>query len=190
MDVLGEWQSENGPTWEVNFRDLDEELRFLRAGVTKWRGAPLVRETALAAIRADGVEMRDKKSQAIAIGQWVQDNIYYVHELPERFATPAETLRSRAGDCDDGAWLIGAMLESVGIPSKLVTMKLCTQSRVPFTKLPRVCSWRHIFPAAVMQPSGALLPLDWTLKNYKVREIQNPIHVSEKRGDTVTLKIA
>lgn len=189
MDILGGWQSENGPTFEVSFKDLDEELRFLRAGVAKWRGNPQIRDTAMAAIRADNAEMRDKKSQAIAIGQWVQDNIYYVHELPERFATPAETLRTKAGDCDDGAWLIGAMLESVGIPSQLVCMKLCS-NMVMFGQSFQSCAWKHIFPAAVMQEKGTLLPLDWTLKHYKVRELKNPISVAQEKGQSVTLKIA
>ena len=193
MKTLGSWESPNGPTFNVEFRDLDEQLRFLRrmvsgppvtvrdvAGVAHtigdYRSHPQIRELALTIIKERGARSRDKKGQAIAIGQWVQDNIYYVHEMPERFQTPIETLRLKAGDCDDSTVLIDSLLETIGIPSQLVCMQ------VDF-------AWKHIFPAAVMQ-NGALLPLDSTMRDFPVDSVTNPTAWAMERGKRVRIKLA
>lgn len=194
MQALGSWQSTDGqPTFSVQFRDLDEELRYLRRmisgpqvtvtdrlGVPRvigdYRSHPQIRELALDIIRGAGVREREKKAQAIAIGQWIQDHIYYVHELPERFQTPIETLRLMAGDCDDQAQLCGSLLETIGIPSQLVCMWVDGV-------------WKHIFCAAVMQ-NGALLPLDSTMKDYPVDSVTNPVMWAQQRGKSVKIKLA
>lgn len=185
MNILGQWESEHGPTWEVDFKDLDEQLRFLRSLVSKYRQHPKVRDLATSILRDGGVPMRDKREQAIALGQWVQDHVYYVHELPERFQTPVATLRTLAGDCDDGTTLVCSLLESVGIPSRMVCMKLCPKGyRLEF------CGWKHIFPAAVNEKTGALLPLDWSMKSYQVRQLKNPVEFANEHGKQVSLKMA
>lgn len=175
MRTLGSWDSANGPAWMVDFRDIDEQLTYLRKVVDEWRGSPLIRNLAVQIIKEQGIAPKDKKAQAIAIGLHVQAAIYYVHELPERFQTPAETLRLAAGDCDDTTALVCALLESIGIPSALVCMKFDEQ-------------WQHIFPAAWME-WGALLPLDTTL-NASVAELQNPCAIAQARGKAVSLKLA
>lgn len=174
MRTLGTWQSSHGPSWLVDFTSVDEQLRFLRKLVEKYRQSPMIRDLAVKTILDAGCPMKDKRSQALAIGTWVQDNIYYVLELPERFATPEETLRAKAGDCDDMTTLTGAMLESIGIPSLLVAMKIDYRLS-------------HIFPGALM-PSGKLLPLDSTLK-FPVRNVVNPCDHAKSKGKRVSLKI-
>jgi len=181
--------TEHGPTFQVTFRDLDDQLRFLRqlisgpkvtiGGLTigEYRADPAIRELAVRIIKEAGAEMRDKKAQALAIGQWVQDNIYYVHEMPERFATPLEVLRAGAGDCDDGVPLVGSLLECIGIPSGMVCMNING-------------AWSHIFPTAIMQATGRQLPLDWTMRNFSVLEVKNPIVWAYERGKTVRIKLA
>jgi len=190
MNVIGTFTSPNGPTWNVEFRDLDEQLRFLRKMVSgpavkmpngqligNYRADPVIRELAMTIIRnaTGGARQKDKKGQALAIGQWVQDNIYYVHELPERFQTVHETLRTRAGDCDDTAQLVNSLLESIGIQSQYCCMQ------IDFV-------WKHIFPCAVM-PNGALLPLDTTM-DYSVDSVTNPAAWSEAKGKMVKIKLA
>lgn len=170
------WDGEHGPSWFVEFENIDEQLRFLRSMVDKYRMRAFVRDKAMEIIRAAGIDQRNKKEQAIAIAAWVQSNVYYVHELPERFATPDETLRTKAGDCDDQTVLIASMLESVGIKAALVCMSINGR-------------WAHIFPAAIMTPRGTLLPLDSTLKT-SVYDVQNPIEVITAKGKRVALKIA
>lgn len=190
MNVIGTFLSPAGPTWAVDFADLDEQLRFLRKMVSgpvvrmpngqyigNYRAEPIIRELALTIIRdkTGGARQKDKKGQALSIGQWVQDNIYYVHELPERFQTALETLRLKAGDCDDSAQLTCALLESVGIQSQFCCMQ------IDFV-------WKHIFPCALL-PNGALLPLDTTM-DYSVDTVVNPPAWSESKGKRVKIKLA
>jgi hypothetical protein len=171
MRVLDQFSGPNGPTWSVEFKDLDEELRFLRKLIVKFRGNPVIRDLAIKIINDTGVESRDKKLQALAIANWVKENIYYVHELPERFQFPDETLRSKAGDCDDFSTLIGSMLESIGIPSFLVAMNINGK-------------WSHIFCSARID--NGLLPLGST--NRFGVEI-NPIKFAYEKGKTVMVKV-
>ena len=158
----------------MDFKDIDEELRFLRTMVTQYRQAPQIRDLAVGIVRNSGAPARDKKAQAIALANWVKTNIFYIHELPERFQLPTETLRLKAGDCDDHTTLLASMMESVGIPSSLVCMEVNGQ-------------WAHIFPAAVMK-NGAHLHLDTTAKSGDLG--QNPVTYAQERGKRVRLKIA
>lgn len=173
MRTLGSYESDHGPVFKAEFEDLDDELRFLRRIISKYRELPLIRDLAVSIIRKAACPQRDKKCQAIAIATWVKDNIYYVHELPERFAYPDEVLRAKAGDCDDFSTLIGALVESIGIPSMLVTMKIGFK-------------WAHIFAAAQMA-SGALLPLDAT---NRFGLGVNPIQQTLSKGKPVAIKLA
>ncbi len=175
MRTLAGWQTENGPTLAVNFKDLDEQLRFLRSLITDYRARPEIRNQALEIVLSSGAASRDKKMQAIEIAKWVQMHVYYIHELPERFQTPTETLRLQAGDCDDQTSLLCSLLESIGIPTRTVTMKINGV-------------WSHIFPAAVLP--GGLLPLDTTSRE-PVENLVNPVRWATERGKTVnSLKFA
>lgn len=60
--------------------------------------------------------------EAVAIQQWVRDNIRYVRDVDdvETLATPIETLNQRAGDCDDKSLLAGSLLASIGFPVRYV----------------------------------------------------------------------
>lgn len=174
MRTLGALPSEHGPAVVVDFKDIDEELRFLRKMVTQYRMMPSIRDLAVGIIRNSGAPPRDKKQQALALAEWVKKNIYYIHELPERFQLPTETLRLKAGDCDDHTTLLASMMESVGIPSSLVCMEVNG-------------SWAHIFPAAIMK-DGSHVHLDTTAKSGDLA--QNPVKYAQERGKRVRLKIA
>jgi hypothetical protein len=174
MKTLGAWPSDHGPAAVVDFKDIDEQLRFLRKVVANYRQTPQVRDLSVGVIKNAGVAPRDKREQALALARWVRDNIYYIHELPERFQLPTETLRLKAGDCDDHTSLLCSMLESVGIPSMLVCMEVNG-------------TWSHIFAAAAMK-DGKLLHLDTTAKSGDLA--QNPVKYAQDRGKKVRLKIA
>lgn len=158
----------------VKFSDYSDVAKFLRRMITQYRGNPIVRERALNIIKGSA-NQKDKAAQAIAIGEWVQANVYYVHELPERFNTPPKTLESMAGDCDDFTTLIGAMLESVGIRSQFIIMNIDGQ-------------WRHIFPRALIEPAGGspskVIPLDATL-DYSIGELTDPVTYMRDTGHQV-----
>lgn len=170
---LAEFEGEGGPAWLVKFDGFDSELRYLRSLITKFRAMPEIRNLAVEIIKNAGVFPKDKRGQALAIARYVQRHVYYVHELPERFQWPTETLRLKAGDCDDFTTLIGALAESLGIPIVMVVMQLNGR-------------WAHIFPAAQL-PSG-LLALDATL-SAPVGE-ESPISLAKAAGKRVLLKMA
>lgn len=170
--LTGQYNSPHGPVFRAEFKDLDDELRFLRRMITAYREVPVIRDLAVDIIRKAACPSRDKKCQALAIATWVKDNIYYVHELPERFAYPDEVLRAKAADCDEFAPLTGALIESIGIPAMLVTMRIGMK-------------WAHIFCAAKL--ATGLLPLDAT--NRFGLEV-NPIQHALSKGKSVAIKLA
>lgn len=58
----------------------------------------------------------DYTSEALAVCRWVECNIRYVRDINnvEFVRWPRETLKTRAGDCDDMSVLIAALMESIG----------------------------------------------------------------------------
>lgn len=174
MKMLAEYPSSNGPTWSVQFKDLDDELRFLRRMITSYRELPVIRNLAVKIIKDSDCTPRDKRAQSLAIADYIQRNIYYVHELPERFQYPDETLRLKAGDCDDYTTLIGSLVESIGIPCSMVVMQVNG-------------AWIHIFPAVKL--NTGLLTLDATLR-FPVTSQVNPISFAIQKGKSVRIKLA
>lgn len=64
-------------------------------------------------------DTNDQKAEKIL--KWVTENITYTsdtdqYHLGEYWAKPTETLKSRRGDCEDGAFLIQSMALAAGIP--------------------------------------------------------------------------
>lgn len=173
MRVLETWQHQlMGPSYLVEFPNLDSQLHLIRGMISKWSGHPDVRNLALRIVRDAGLDTRDKPAMAQTIGRWVQDNITYIHELPERFQTPEVTIATAAGDCDDMNILIGALVEAIGVPVGVIAMEVNG-------------AWRHIFPAAWIK--DAFLPLDASLKD-RIGTV-NPVLRSLSKGKMVRLKI-
>lgn len=63
------------------------------------------------------IDIDDPIYKVMAIGYWVGLNIRYVSDPRglEYIAPPVETIRVKAGDCDDFAVLLAALYESVGL---------------------------------------------------------------------------
>jgi len=74
--------------------------------------------TVRAYVPADLV-LNDKMFKIIAVASWVSENIRYISDpyKLEYIASPIETLRVKAGDCDDFAVLLALMYRAVGIRS-------------------------------------------------------------------------
>ncbi|NJD06710.1 MAG: transglutaminase domain-containing protein [Methylococcaceae bacterium] len=81
-----------------------------------------VRRQAVAILRNGGVRAKDYLGEIKALFQWVQSHIRYTRDTfrVELLHSPRRMLELRAGDCDDMAVLLGAVLESVGHPVRLV----------------------------------------------------------------------
>lgn len=63
---------------------------------------------------------RDRPAEVRALHEFVRDRIRYVRDprAVETLQAPERTLQIKAGDCDDKAILLAALLESIGHPSR------------------------------------------------------------------------
>jgi hypothetical protein len=169
----------------VSFRDFSAQAAFLRKMVDGYSKDRSLRELAVSIITAC-CESRDKKCQALAIGRWVQDHVYYVHEGRETFQTPPTTLRGweqgqAAGDCDDSSVAVAALLGTVGIKSLLAIIKIAPAGQ------PLAGRWAHIFPVALIPTRDGIhrLTLDTTLRE-PIDDMVNPIAKVQASGRLVT----
>lgn len=98
-----------------------------------------MRDMARAAIRDPAQKIRTLAMQLVAnlpprsyqrevyrLHQFVRDDIRYVRDPVgvELVSTPARTLDTRAGDCDDKSVLLAALLESLGHPTRFKAIAL------------------------------------------------------------------
>ena len=147
---------------------------YLRKMVDRYRNLMPIREKAVEIVREAGIPPKAKLAQAVAIGEWMRRNVYYVNEPEETFQTPLRTLRSGFGDCDDFTTLGASLCEGIGIPCQLVGIGV----NAPGERL------THIFPRAIVRHGRRVLkvPLDATI-NYPMGT--DPIRVAAARGDRV-----
>jgi hypothetical protein len=81
-----------------------------------------VRQKAIDVLVRRGVRPKDYLGEIKALFEWVQRNIRYTKDTfrLEVLHSARRMLQLRAGDCDDFSILLGAMLEAVGHPVRLV----------------------------------------------------------------------
>ncbi|MGH9310060.1 MAG: transglutaminase-like domain-containing protein [Vicinamibacterales bacterium] len=99
-------------------RTVAHVIELIRAGAKDFR----VRQTAIAILRRRGVRPKDYLGEIKALFEWVQQHIRYTRDpfRVEVLHSPRRMLQLRAGDCDDMAIVLGAMLEAVGHCVRLV----------------------------------------------------------------------
>jgi transglutaminase-like putative cysteine protease len=133
MRYVGAFTVESRPTYAV-LRDLPpgfetrDTLRYMRDLVHASLQNPLqtVREQAIAIVKGAGVDERDWTGEVTALQGWVRDNIRFQRD-PEDFElvqTPEKTLEYGAGDCDDKATLLAALLKAQGHPAQFIAIGL------------------------------------------------------------------
>jgi hypothetical protein len=110
---------------------------------------------ALAITIVQGTAARDDYAQAAAIFEWVKQNIEFRGEYDELLQTPLVTAQLQAGDCDDHATLVMALLRAIGIQSDFVTV--ATDPTDPDQQ------FSHVFTSAWIRNKQAWLPLDTTV---------------------------
>lgn len=156
----------------ARFKDMPDMGAYLRRMATEWGNTLPIKQLAMKIIRDAGAASRDEQAQALAIGSWVQRNVYYVHEGKETFQQPPTTVELRAGDCDDMTTLICALLQSVGIKWAMCLLKINGK-------------WAHIFPVSFVRVPGETglhrLTLDATLSD-PVDDMVNPIAKVSGKG--------
>ena len=109
-------QIPDGP--EGIYITLRHMRRFIRDGKIK----PVIREKAMQL--TSHLHPKDWVGEVQAIHKFVRDDIRYIKDITnvETVAWPEYTLEKRAGDCDDKVVLAGALLESIGHPTRSVAI--------------------------------------------------------------------
>ena len=125
-----------------------------------------VRQKAIQIFRAYGVRPKDRLGEVCALFDWVRRNVRYTRDIfrVELLHSARRMLELQAGDCDDMAILLGAMLMSTGHPVRLVLAGF---------RLNRPHAYSHIYPevnvrgrwiaidATVARPMGWAPPALW-----------------------------
>ena len=95
-------------------------LAVMRKLVREAKILPVIRN--LAVIIIAGLPHKAYAEQAAAVQRWVRSNVQYVRDVRgvETITPPAYLVRTRAGDCDDQATFVASLLESIGLPTRLV----------------------------------------------------------------------
>ena len=97
---------------------LNVMRRLTRAGKKDIR----IRELAFSLIK--GLPSKDYYGQMLRLHEFVRDHINYVRDIRgvETVQEPIKTVEYEAGDCDDQAVLLAALLESIGHPTRFVAL--------------------------------------------------------------------
>ncbi|HKM99463.1 MAG TPA: transglutaminase-like domain-containing protein [Candidatus Binataceae bacterium] len=114
------------------------DAQFVRFAIDIVRSVPAFEET----------------SEVEALYSWVKRNIRFTKDpvTKEKLYPPAELLKIRAGDCDDIAMLLGALLIAIGYPARLITVSANAEQPNEFS---------HVYTEAeVPTGSGNWIPLD------------------------------
>jgi len=128
-------------------RTLDLMRQLARQGSTNLA----VRQKALTLVAP--LAQKDFVGELNAMFVYVRDNIRYVRDVAgvETLQDPAYTLSRAAGDCDDKATLLAAMLLSTGHPARFVAVGFQT---------PDQCE--HVYLEGQPSPGGQWIPMDPT----------------------------
>ena len=109
-----------------NFSDYESKYDFTIGAIVDfiitYRHHPHIRRLAMGLI--NGIPERQHKNEAKTIFLYVRDCIPFRKDIRdvETVQTPVQTLELHGGDCDDKTVLLNALLESVGLKTRVVTV--------------------------------------------------------------------
>jgi transglutaminase-like putative cysteine protease len=131
-----------------------ETVRYIKGLIRAGAKDFYVRQKAIDILMDEGVKPKNYLGEIKALFRWVQANIRYTKDpyRVEVLHSARRLLELRAGDCDDMAILLGAMLEGIGHPVRLVLTG-------PDPRRPRLLS--HIYVEVYYK--GHWIPLDPTM---------------------------
>ena len=97
-------------------------LNVMRAIKNAYKKLSSIRNLALTITR--DLPQKSFVRQIHLLHEYVRDHIAYVKDIAgvETVQTPDVTLYNRAGDCDDKAVLLAALLESIGHPTRFIAI--------------------------------------------------------------------
>jgi Transglutaminase-like superfamily len=99
-------------------KTLEHIIELIKKGAKDFH----VRQTAIDILLQRGVRAKDYLGEIKALFEWVQQKVRYTKDTfrVEVLHSARRMLELRAGDCDDMSILLGAMLESIGHPVRLL----------------------------------------------------------------------
>ena len=104
--------------YDGTLRTIEHIVELIKQGAKDFH----VRQTAIDILVQRAVKPKDYLGEIKALFEWVQQKVRYTKDTVrvEVLHSAHRMLELRAGDCDDMAILLGAMLESIGHPVRLV----------------------------------------------------------------------
>ena len=104
--------------WLGTQQTVQHVQALIRAGAKEFD----VRQKAIDIVLEEQVKPKDYLAEIKALFEWVQQHVRYTKDTfrVEVLHSARRMLELRAGDCDDMAILLGAMLEAIGHPVRLV----------------------------------------------------------------------
>lgn len=104
--------------WRGTHKTLEHVQALIRAGAKDF----YVRQKAIDILFEKHVKPKDYLAEIKALFEWVRQHIRYTKDTfqVEVLHSARRMLELRAGDCDDMSILLGAMLEAIGHPVRLV----------------------------------------------------------------------
>lgn len=135
-------------------RGIGQTIRYMYGAVmgNEGVGSPEIRRQAIQIVQ--GVASRDQQGEIAAVLQWVKTNIAFRGEYAETVQTPLVTLQLRAGDCDDQATLLAALLSSLGYKTRFRTV--AADPSAPW-------AYSHVFTEVFQRKTGQWISLDSTV---------------------------
>ncbi|MBZ5522243.1 MAG: transglutaminase-like domain-containing protein [Acidobacteriia bacterium] len=135
-------------------RGIAQTIRYMYGAVMGNEGvrSAEIRRQALAIVQP--IASRDQQGEIATLLQWVKNNIKFRGEYAETIQTPLVTLQLRAGDCDDQAALLAALLGSLGYQTRFRTV--AADPSAPW-------AYSHVFTEVFHRKSNSWVPLDPTV---------------------------
>lgn len=116
----------------MDYPGLETVLEEMKRLVLQYKGNPTVRDKAVEITSVIPVDARTNlpnrrafNNIANAVYDWMKKHIQYVRDPDgiEWLQTPLITLKNKYGDCDDQSILAGALLSSIGVPTRFKVVK-------------------------------------------------------------------
>lgn len=105
---------------EIETNSLPEQARVMWRMVEAETGDPRHRTVLAELYKRAAIPPRDVPALGAAVQRFTQKHIRYLREHPETYAMPSRTLAWQAGDCDDQAMVVCALLRGARVPCRLV----------------------------------------------------------------------
>lgn len=115
--------------WDRQVRTYPQQVKLFWSIVEKYTGQPALVDFAAQIIRDNNVNEKDVTALARFVQQYVQREIKFFRERPERWQSPMRTLQWGIGDCDDQALLVATTLRSFRVPVRFKFVRFLAHNK-------------------------------------------------------------